>query len=72
MIISILLAKMRRQHREAKAIRQLSELDDRTLADLGIIRSQIPAAVAGLPREHMSGEERPRLTLYASRAGGVL
>jgi uncharacterized protein YjiS (DUF1127 family) len=70
MIISLLLAKMRRWHRDTNAIRQLGELDDRTLADLGISRSQIPAAVAGLPGERVSGEERPRLTLYVSRVGG--
>ncbi len=53
MIISILLAKIRRWSRETQAIRQLGELDDRTLADLGIARSQIPAAVAGLPRKEI-------------------
>ncbi len=53
MIISILLSKMRQRHREARAIRQLGELDDRTLADLGITRLQIPAAVAGLARSDL-------------------
>lgn len=51
MIILGILAKISRWHKETKAIRQLRELDDRTLADLGISRSQIPAAVAGLPRD---------------------
>jgi len=70
MIIIGILAKISRWHKETQAIRQLGELDDRALADLGILRSQIPAAVAGLPRERMGGGERPRLTSNVSRMGG--
>lgn len=43
-----LAAAYARASREAASIRQLSALDDHLLADLGISRSQIPAAVAGL------------------------
>ena len=43
-----LVAGFRRAHREGVAIRQLGALDDHLLADIGLSRSQIPAAVAGL------------------------
>ena len=43
-----LVAGFRRARREGVAIRQLGALDDHLLADIGLSRSQIPAAVAGL------------------------
>ncbi len=45
-----LAAGYMRASREAAAIRQLNALNDHLLADLGIRRSEIPAAVAGLVR----------------------
>ena len=43
-----LAAAYARSNREVGGIRQLSALDDHLLADIGIRRGQIPAAVAGL------------------------
>ena len=42
--------------RRQKAYAQLSALDDRSLADIGIHRSQIPALVAGTYQPHVEAE----------------
>ena len=45
-----------RARREAAAIRDLSALDDRMLADIGIRRDLPPAVVAGLEARNRAGE----------------
>lgn len=54
-----LAAVSTRAAREAAAIRQLSALDDHLLADLGIRRGQIPAAVAGLMERPAARKSAP-------------
>lgn len=56
MTLTLILVRMRKWYREHQAIRQLGELDDRALKDLGISRCEIPGAVAGLPRARSSGD----------------
>ena len=44
--------------REREAVRELSRLSDRELADLGIARSDIRAIAEGAPRESVSRAAR--------------
>jgi uncharacterized protein YjiS (DUF1127 family) len=63
-----LAAAYARASREAASIRQLSALDDHLLADLGISRSQIPAAVAGLLEPQTATQPAAGLTVEPLRS----
>lgn len=58
-----LAAAYARASREAAAIRELSALDDHLLADIGLSRGQIPAAVAGLLARPASARRQPVATV---------
>ncbi len=45
MILTIILANIRRRLRQREAVRYLSTLDDHLLADLGISRGEIAGVV---------------------------
>jgi uncharacterized protein YjiS (DUF1127 family) len=62
-----LAAASARASREAAAIRQLSVLDDHLLADLGIHRGQIRAAVAGLMERPVAEQARPATSVESPR-----
>ena len=49
-IVGDLIASIDEARRQRQAVRELHKLDDRTLADIGIVRSGIEAAVRG--RDH--------------------
>ena len=68
-LISIFVAartalQRRRQERQAHA--ELAALDDRSLADIGLHRSQIPAIVEGL-HEAVHFDSGPRLAMAPAR-----
>jgi len=61
---------LRRARREGASIRALGALDDHLLADIGISREQIPAAVAGLLEQPAAANPSPPVATLV-RAGGV-
>ena len=50
--VSRVIAARRRQRSEARTIAMLSALDDRTLADIGVARDQIPVIAQRLARRY--------------------
>ena len=63
-------AGIARTRRRGAAIRQLSALDDRLLADIGITRGQIPGVVDGMQARSNAGDSRfeaPAATVVAAR-----
>jgi uncharacterized protein YjiS (DUF1127 family) len=52
MILSRLIHFLRSWQRYNRSVRELSLLDDRGLADLGIVRSEIPRSPGKLPKGH--------------------
>ena len=70
-LVSIFLAAkdalaVRRRQRRAYA--ELASLDDRSLADIGLHRSHIPAVVEGY-HETVQLDAAPRLAMHAARGG---
>ena len=59
--------------RRQRAYHELMALDDRSLADIGIRRSQIPAIVAGVEMPGDAAERparQPAVTVHRIREGG--
>jgi uncharacterized protein YjiS (DUF1127 family) len=63
------LARRRQQHR---AYAELASLDDRSLADIGLHRSQIPAVVEGYHEAVQLDSSRSLATQTARRRDGGL
>jgi len=62
-LISRLVAQFRNRIEKARAIRELSALDDRSLADIGLTRSDIPFVFARNPVERTPVRAEPVLVI---------
>ncbi len=60
-LVAGFVTRFRLWSRRRAAIREIEALDDRMLADIGVIRHDIPAAVEGLAAREAGGGTRPTL-----------
>lgn len=57
--------------RRERAYSELMALDDRSLADIGVHRSQIPVLVYGSPDDEPAAEQQKSLGIFAAHQARV-